>query len=59
MAVLVQKAASSGRVLSSRPPPPGQTERFRISIIIITVFIKEPYTLEKVVLDCVCGAAER
>lgn len=39
-------------------PPRGQTERFKISIIIITVFIKEPYPLEKVVFDCVCGAAE-
>lgn len=25
----------------------GQTDHFKISIIIITVFIKEPYTLEK------------
>lgn len=24
-----------------------QTERFKLSIIVITVFIKEPYTLEK------------
>lgn len=46
-----------------RPPPSaqsgGQTDRFKISIIIITVFIKEPYTLEKVVFDCVYRAAQR
>lgn len=33
-----------------------QTERFKLSIIIITVFIKEPYTLEKALFECVYGA---
>lgn len=28
----------------------------KLSIIIISVFIKEPYTLEKALFECVCGA---
>lgn len=34
----------------------GQAEGFKLSIIIISVFIKEPYTLEKALFECVYGA---
>lgn len=34
----------------------GQAEGFKLSIIIISVFIKEPYTLEKALSERVYGA---
>lgn len=34
----------------------GRVECFKLSIIIISVFIKEPYTLEKALFECVYGA---